>query len=535
MKRIYIKSWMLLKPYHSSSSTDTYYLGIANKIYRIIQKEYGLILNMYLDEEGLETLSCFLASYFEDIISQTNIWNCFVKNHRELYGKNLPFYELDDYYEGEINPQDIAFLTWYFLNSVQDDLFLTPHNDFFHEIANDIMEILEEEYEYAPENEILLKFYTLDENETDYYIIRNFIDTILFKTYLFLPDTGKDIIDKEMELIRENDENLLMYLREMRDNLVHKSRTSLLGLIGKEWAAAILGDHPLINDLLALSPRLAGFFLYKGKNEKYIHLEHIASGRKFELLKMSFDGHIELTEIDTILYLGMVNWQKDWWFSGISFSKEFDADIILNEKNSIHSRMSVNFLEKDTGFMRDHLDLQQKAFLKYNNGQPIAFLKPDEIDDFITNFQIQYEKELGLSEEEIKNAKARSKKDGYFGGDDLDIAGGFQEDFEIATCYFNPNSGIEFAMDVSSAFPVAFNPYFEKAKTENDIFEVLISPGISKEMTQYSVGLIKDKLPFFKTGKGAKLYDDLDFLLRFWKKEAYFTAPNISYIGRTED
>src|SRR5690606_16775054 len=135
---------------------------------------------------------------------------------------------------------------WYFLNTLQKEVFIAPYNQFIGNIAEDVMSIFEDEYEYAPENEVLKKFYTLDQTETDYYEVRNFIDTILFKSYLFFPDTGLKLLHQEAELIEDEKEHLLMYLREMRDDMVHKSYTSLLSLNGKEWAAELLENgHPL--------------------------------------------------------------------------------------------------------------------------------------------------------------------------------------------------------------------------------------------------------------------------------------------------
>lgn len=533
MKRIYIKAWNLLKPYNSTSKTDTYYLGIANKINRVIQSEDAFVLKMYLEDKELEMLSCFLTSYFEDIISQTNIWNSFIQKHKELYGKTLPFYDTEDYYEGEINHQDIVFLIWYFMNTVQQDMFINPVNDFLVHLAADIMEILEKEYEYAPENELLKSFYTLSETETDYYEIRNFIDTILFKTYLFLPDTGLRFLEEEMELVENEEDNLLMYLREMRDSMVNQSHTALLSLKGKEWAAAILGkDHPLHNHLLAMSPRLAGFFLYKGQDKDYIHLEHIASGQKLELLKDSYDPYAELTEATPIIYMGMVRWKGQWWFSGISFAKEFDADLILDEKNSIASRMRANFLEKDSNLITDTLKKQYTAFLNCNNGLPVAFLKPDEVKGFMKKYQAQYQEVLGLSKKEIKKARERALKDGFTDVDSSDPELNFGNDFEVTTCFFNPMGGIEFAMDVPNAFPMASNPYFDLSESEDDIMDVLINPEISTELAKYCIEVAKDKLPFFKEGKGKLFYDDMDFLLRFWKNDTYTTTANISFTGK---
>ena len=63
---------------------------------------------MFLDKEQINLLSCFLASYFEDLILEP-IYGTLLRMHHRLYGKQLPFYDLDEYYEEEINAQDISF------------------------------------------------------------------------------------------------------------------------------------------------------------------------------------------------------------------------------------------------------------------------------------------------------------------------------------------------------------------------------------------------------------------------------------------
>ncbi len=124
IKNIYIHDWLELKPYSNQVATDTYYLRLSNEVKNaIVNNKNKFILQVYLNENELNILSCFLTSYFEDIISETNIWNSFIKAHKRLYKKQLPFYILDEYYENEINPQDIIFLIWYFINTIQQEKF----------------------------------------------------------------------------------------------------------------------------------------------------------------------------------------------------------------------------------------------------------------------------------------------------------------------------------------------------------------------------------------------------------------------------
>jgi len=201
-KNITIKQWLALKPYNKQTTTDIYYIKLCNQVKQAIETNIrSLALHMFLSRDEIDTLTCFLTSYFEDVISGSNIWNNFTKIHKRLYNKPLPFYELEDYYEQEINLQDVCFLIWYFLNSIQKEKFIAPFNDFIDETAESVMDVLDDAWEYAPENEHLKKTYTIGEDKTDFYTIREVIDNVLFKTYLFYPDTMLDLLDSNYEII----------------------------------------------------------------------------------------------------------------------------------------------------------------------------------------------------------------------------------------------------------------------------------------------------------------------------------------------
>ena len=535
--KIYIDNWLELKPYENQTLTDSYYLKLCNRVKQtLLSGKETVVFYMYLDKEEINQLACFLTSWLEDLISGSNIWNTFVKQHKLLYKKQLPFYSLEEYYEEEINPQDISFLIWYFMNTAQDEKFISPFNEFIELSSEKVFNVFDEAWEYAPENKVLQSVYKLNSN-ADYYEARNLTDTLLFKTYLFYPDTFYRLLESENDIIEENgmDENLVMFLNENRETTLQNRSTRLLALKGKDWAAEIIGkEHPLHKAYTEISNRVRGFFLYKGQNENDIFLEHIASGKRFYLTKKSFDHSNNLTEIDIIVFMGIVRWMDEWWFSGVYFQQEFNADLVLQEKNSFESRQAVNFLDHPKKEVKETLEKQHKVFLEFNNGSPIAFMSSGELQTFSTDYITYFNNSLNLSEKEIEKARERGRKDGFFKPDEEKTEINFSEKTESGLVFFNPKSGLEIVLEVNSAFPVPENPFSDEEQSEDHIFRLLMDGGISTELAMFCIENCSNKLPFFTEDVGKLYLNDIDFLIRFWKKESYFSSPSITEIGNEQ-
>lgn len=533
--KVYIKHWLTLKPQNYNGNTDLYYLKLANKVHSNLVPSSSLVLSQYLSKDDFCLFCCFLTCYFEDVISQTNIWNAFKVMYKEIYNKRLPFYSLDEeYIDDEINFEDIAFLTWYFLNTIQKDKFISPYNDFILDIAASTIQIFEDEFEYAPENKKLKKLYAFDETDIDFYQTRYFLQLVYFESYLFNTDTklnyDNDILNIIEDSKDESSELVLAYTREITEDFTFNKNTSLLALKAKDWTKIVLGKtHPEFNNIASISKKINGFFFYKSQNKQVVKLEHIASGMAFDVTKKSFDYYKELNE-DDIIYIGLVKWNDEWWFSGNFSINEFDANTILDQKNSIEARSEVNFLY-DSNKLDDMLQKKEQAFLEFNKGTPIAFLKSNEVEDFCSKYIAYYNKTLNLSEKEISEAKQRTKDDGYFGNKNEIENFNFEEDEVVV--FFNPKSGLEFYFDIINAFPDKNNPFFSE-ESYDDIMHLLIHPEYSTELVNYFVETYKNELSFFETEPYKTYLDNLDFLLRFWKKENYYTKSTIVLTGKKD-
>lgn len=535
--KIYIKDWLSLKPEKYNGHSDIYYLKVANKIRANLDEINLILLSRFLTEDEIDLFCCFISSYFEDVISGTNIWQTFKLQYAELYDKKLPFYELsEDYLDEEINFEDVAFLVWFFINSIIENQFVSPYNDFILDTAHAAMQVLEDEYEYAPENEKLKLIYDFQPKTDEYYERREFLFRVFFDSYLFFPDIKLnmelDILDTIENQKDENPGMLQAYVREITEDYTFNKRSALLSLTASEWAKSLLGkksEH--YGDFDSISTKIIGLFLYKSENSDVVVLEHIASGMQFDVNKKSLD-HREGLDEDHIIYIGLVKFRGYWWFSGNFTASNFDANTILDLKNSVEARAQVNpFVDQEE--IRSIIKIQEEAFLNFNGNSLVTFLKSQDVGQFLNDYMAFFNDYLNLSEKEREDAQKRTRADGYL-RDEESFEIYKDETNEEVTVFFNPAGGIEFYNDVANAFPDDKNPFFTEESHEN-ISHILMSPEVSTEFSQYLVEHYRDKLNYFKSEPYSTYLNDFDFLLRFWKKSDYHTKNKVVLTGDKDD
>ncbi len=530
--KILFKHWMLFHPYDKPQRSDYYYFDLCKKVHKILISDESEEITKYLSEEEINLFSCFLVCYFEDIISETSIWQSFTGQHMKLYQKYLPFYQLDEYFHDEINFEDVCFLIWYYLsNTFYDEKIFLPEAIHIKLLGLSIFEIFDKEYEYAPENNNLKEFINIPDNEDDYYAVRLKTEWLVLDSYLFHFNRKNCELEKIdfIESIDDEDSirNYESYLYNINDSYIINKTTSLLALKGKDWYAHVLGEnHKLFNDLLNIGNRKTGHFLYLKQDNNYIYLQHLATDKIIDLTKKSFDLPSDFSEKETMVLISIVKWKNEWWFSGTYASFEYSADLLLDEKNSFKSRML--FYEDNFDKQLENLKLQYESFLRFNNNQPIAFLKnSDEINDFMYNSVTFFNQSLNLSEKELKKAKQRVKKKGYL-KEEPDQ--GILKTDSGGLVFFNKNSGIEIIVGFNEIIPAPNNTFYNKKIPQDNILNLLISNQYSSDFIKYLVENYDLDFKFPGESDNKVLLNNLDFMLRFWKKDHYYSKPEISII-----
>ena len=173
-ERIYMYRWLLFHPYSTPAPSDFYYLRLCNETYNLLEENAFLESAGLLTREEIKNLVCFLICYFEDVISGPGLWQAFTVQVKELYGTYLPLYnpDPDEYFPDEINIEDIYFLVWYFISMTQyNETIISPEALEWSDLSDRIFEILEREYELAPENLKLKQLYTVSSGEGDFFVV----------------------------------------------------------------------------------------------------------------------------------------------------------------------------------------------------------------------------------------------------------------------------------------------------------------------------------------------------------------------------
>ncbi len=521
--------WLLFHPYKTPAPDDFYYLRLCKETHRILDDNTFLESEGLLSREELKNLACFIICYFEDVISGPGLWQAFTVQARELYGTYLPFFnpDPDKYFPDEINIEDIYFLIWYFISmTLYDKTIINPVALEWSDLSDKIFDILEREYELAPENLRLKQLYTARPGEGDLFVLKEKMKWIMLDSWLlhFQGDELDEMIKKISTNQSENglsEERRELYIYDAIDSYVLSTYTPLLARQGKEWLAYTLGkDHPLFEEILGISEKKSGYYLFMGAENDKLLFQHIATETVLRVTSKSMDLPKDFVAGKSISFTGFVKWRDEWWFSGSQFSWGYNTDLIRKEKNSESSRMLFG---EDPVLKKAENEQLYASFLKFNNGKPIAFVESEEnADSFIQSFLIFHNETLDVPARKKKKRReilmkaelTRNPVKGSEHGDTEAIPG---------MIFFNPESGIQMVFGLNDFVPDPDNTWYREDETGDEAMRLLFSSHISGNWMHYMVKNYEiSRLDF--PGKGGKeiLMENLDFMLRFWKRKGYY-------------
>lgn len=251
--RLYIKDWMDIQPYKIGDHADNYFVQLTNEMLKIVNTMMGDNFSTQVKR----SIALSVTAYFQDIISGLGLWNAFRNKHFSLYGKYLPFYDLTENYDPEeINVEDIFFLIWSIieLNMKDDGGFVNPENPMAKALGIILYELIDEEYETAPESEKLQNYFIDKIDYDDFFSFREELYWLFYKSYLIAPYTEGRLEEIDRELKKHESGfsrdhiNALAYSQKYEP--VFTAPCGPLALKPYEWVAAIVGEKSNIGEML---------------------------------------------------------------------------------------------------------------------------------------------------------------------------------------------------------------------------------------------------------------------------------------------
>ena len=448
MKKIYPKKWLELHPYKQTNSVDQYYVGIANEIHKRLYS--STIADAFEEEENIRYTSLCLAAWFEDVISQTGIWQAFTAECRKRYGAYLPFYPIKgDYFPDEINLEDIRFLLWHHIQYLCRGISaINPENPGIEQTAQEIYGLLAEEYETAPENERMQEFlYHSAMGEEDFFHYREILDWFHYQCYFNIEnvaqcrDEAERLLDDE-KITPEMAETLIY---ATRTSLTFKGRRNLLSLTSPEWLALIGKAHPEHQLWGKVKARENSCYLLEKEDDRYLYVKDLCSEDEgeFKITKKSLNlSAIRSREVGkSTLICELIYFGNAWWQCGMLLENKYNqkmaeyVDDLTKQKEKTNEKAAF------------------PDFIKASGGKSFVFCQSqEEISDFLLN-KMDYNLKEGLDIPRINTENG-------------------------AMLMANPHTGLHIQFKLCECIKSPDNPNYNKEEAEKNAIMFIVNPDI---------------------------------------------------------
>lgn len=291
----------------------------------------------------------------------------------------------EEYYRDEINIEDVQFLVWSTfqenLNEKGEICFLNPDNPMLMLVSSVIYDILDEEYEFAHENEKIYEL--LHKTDFDDFIdFRQLLEWLCLHTYLST-NNAKNTVERLKLSIRknfkENKDHVKLFSYLVESNAYFYYACTPISVKAIDWFRSITTNSRMLERIKNIS--FLPFQRYKimGSDDSYINLESFGNEKiKIPLARESMNSldpnRIRKFSIgEEIAQTNLVFFDGIWQVNGAIVFTEMSEKIQEEEDHKV---------EKKKRFEENVLYSYKKLF-KYNKNKQIAFFKNgDELEEF---------------------------------------------------------------------------------------------------------------------------------------------------------
>lgn len=452
-KVIFTQEWMALHPYEKQDATDQYYTELANKIYHVLDDVS--FASQFSNIDNAKYLALCIAAYFEDVLSGTCIWKAFTTECKKRYDTYVPFYEKGTIHEQDkelfgkedvvynpdsINLADIKFLLWHhYQQSIFHHESLPPLFSTLEIAAKLIFNMLDKEYETAPENERLYQF--LCESPTDeehFYDYRRVLEWFHYSCYFHVGNRQRLMFAWQNLKDSGQFHPILAYGIQMEQMMA--GRNDLLALSSAEWLAKVSKFHPAHKLWTETDFRSNRPFILEKEDAHFVYAKDLLEGDTIKVSKESFTLE-DLTPYlkgEEVMVTMMFRFGNVWWQNGALASHANDKDFQkqLKENKDRYSHKQA---------LADYKLLKEKGY-----GEKFVFLEDKEaLLDFLKGIGYTVRPNLNFPEDAPKG---------------------------IIVCG-SPYTGVNVTLGLAQCISSKNNPYYDTTKADEQCFNIISGYG----------------------------------------------------------
>ena len=477
-------------PRYLNCETDKQYADLAKDIYDLIHDELN-----FMDDLQIKHASISLALYFEDIHSNTHLFETLTKLYKEMFGRYVPFYSSENADSPQARLDAMKFMLWHAIAAERDGMMLNPTNLGLAKMAERLLKLWDEKKDRIQPNEELADYLYSEETQENANEVKMVLIWLCLNSFLGRWYSNPDPKDDEAglgKLFGQADKETLEYANEC--HIVFKIQTWPLSLTPQQiFAEMIRIDMDDPNDEIADSiehfeNKPYEMFQIVGSDNMGIKLKGFL-GETFRVEYSDFVGDArKLTKKHTHILASFIKLGKRWELNGPS--------LWMNPSQK-HFQMYLDELKKHHSWMHDYIG-QYDWLIDKHHGERLYF---------------------------FRNAKEYLKwvKD-EMGMKDTEMMSGIENRKEPMACFFEYNGQTTCCFDAEN-IKHPDNPSYDKSYAEeNSLTFIGGTESCSPDMLLYMLehNLLPDAM--FNDIKGRQhgrklMQENLEFMARCMRRD----------------
>lgn len=229
-------------PLFLKGTTDAAYARFASDLAELMEK-----LNIQeFKGDNLRELAIVLTMYYEDMISDLGIWNALTDTFQELYGRQLPFYDVDmqNYYRNEPNVEDIRFLIWLLMTRTEPSAVVSPDTPALEAAARTACSLMDKRFEDMPVNEELKEFFEKAEFAENFYAQLDLMKWSFYACYASCNENAPMLIRQQAQRLSQSLNCPPPIAMNVAESIaMFESRLQPLAMRPQDWLARIVRNN----------------------------------------------------------------------------------------------------------------------------------------------------------------------------------------------------------------------------------------------------------------------------------------------------